>query len=146
MTRLALDAAGLRRRGKDAAAARRMLARALVLEGQTRSAGARGAGMDRQTLRGWVHRYNERGLAGLANLPDTGAPPRKLTEAQEVAVAAWVRQGPTPERHKVVRWRRIDLRDKIGLFRTFGAVVGCIMQCIGEHEVDPDLLGHTSDV
>jgi transposase len=74
--------------------------------------------MDRQTLRDWVHRYNERGLDGLKNLPNPGAPPRKLTPAQEATVAEWVRQGPTLEEHNVVRWRLVDLRDAIE--RKFG--------------------------
>src|SRR5438270_1819339 len=50
-------------RCRDAKAARRMLALALVLEGGSRETAARAAGMDRQTLRDWVHRYNEEGLA-----------------------------------------------------------------------------------
>lgn len=121
ITRTELDAAGLRAaaaRSKDAAAARRMLALALVLEGCTRTEAARGAGMDRQTLRDWVHRYNEAGLVGLYNKPNPGAPPRKLTAEQEARVAQWVRQGPTPEQHKVARWRLVDLRDEIA--RQFG--------------------------
>jgi transposase len=68
ITRTELDAAGLREaagRSRDAAAARRMLALALVLEGHTRTDAARAAGMDRQTLRDWVHRYNAEGLEGL---------------------------------------------------------------------------------
>jgi transposase len=69
-------------------------------------------------LRDWVHRYNERGVEGLKNLPERRSPPRKLTAAQEAAVAAWVRQGPTLEEHKVIRWRLIDLRDEIA--RQFG--------------------------
>ena len=48
-------------------AARRMLAIALVLEGVGPDEAARSCGMDRQTLRDWVHRYNAEGLAGLAN-------------------------------------------------------------------------------
>jgi len=32
-----------------------------------------------------------------------------------------VRQGPAPERHKVVRWRLIDLRDEIA--REFGVLM-----------------------
>jgi len=40
-------------RVKDAAAARHMLALALVLEGRNRTEAARAAGMDRQTLRDW---------------------------------------------------------------------------------------------
>jgi transposase len=68
--------------------------------------------MDRQTLRDWVHRYNDSGLAGLENRPNPGRPPRKLTPEQEAAVAEWVRQGPPPE-SKLVRWRLLDLRDEI---------------------------------
>lgn len=66
------DAASLRRaasRSRDADAARRMLAPALMLEGASRADAARAAGMDRQTLRDWVHRYNAEGLAGLSARP-----------------------------------------------------------------------------
>src|SRR3954453_15094496 len=56
-------------RGREGAprggAAGRMLGRALVLEGASGEEAARAAGMDRQTLRDWVHRYNAEGLAGL---------------------------------------------------------------------------------
>ena len=65
ITRLELSAGDLRQEAKrcqDAAAARRMLALALVLEGHAREEAARHAGMDRQTLRDWVHRYNAEGL------------------------------------------------------------------------------------
>jgi transposase len=105
-------------RCNDSSMARRALALAMVLEGKSRSEAARSAGMDRQTLRDWVHRYNELGLDGLRNRPNLGAPPRKLAAEQEQQVAAWVRQGPDPERHKVVRWRLVDLRDEIS--RKFG--------------------------
>ena len=121
ITRGDLSASDLRRvagRCVDSALARRALALALVLEGKSRLEAARSAGMDRQTLRDWVHRYNELGLDGLRNRPNRGAPPRKLAAAQEQQVAAWVRQGPDRERHKVVRWRLIDLRDEIA--RKFG--------------------------
>jgi transposase len=37
-----------------------------------RASAARLAGMDRQTLRGWVHRYNAEGIAGLSNRPLPG--------------------------------------------------------------------------
>jgi transposase len=116
ITRNDLSASDLRQaaaRCGDSAQARRALALALVLEGKSRTEAARSAGMDRQTLRDWVHRYNETGLEGLRNRPNSGAPPRKLATEQEQLVAAWVRQGPDPERHKVVRWRLIDLRDEI---------------------------------
>jgi transposase len=51
----------------DAAKTRRLLAIAMVLEGTSRLDAARQTGMDRQTLRDWVHRYNERGVDGLAS-------------------------------------------------------------------------------
>jgi transposase len=121
ITRTDLGSRGLRlaaARSHDAAAARRMLALALVLEGHNRTEAARAAGMDRQTLRDWVHRYNAEGLEGLKNRPERGAPSRKLTSEQEAAVVAWVRQGPTLAEHTVIRWRLVDLRDEIA--RQFG--------------------------
>ena len=121
ITRTGLDAAGFRRaaaREKDAAASRRMLALALVLEGRTRTEAAQAAGMDRQTLRDWVHRYNEAGLAGLTNRAGARGRRRKLTAAQEATFAAWVREGPKPDVHKVVRWRCRDLQGEIA--RHFG--------------------------
>jgi transposase len=41
-----------------------MLALALVLEGKSRKEAAESCGMDRQTLRDWVIRYNAEGLPG----------------------------------------------------------------------------------
>src|SRR3954451_19273940 len=111
VTRRELDAGGLRReaaRCRDARAARRMLALALVLEGASREEAARAAGMDRQTLPDWVHRYNAEGLPGLRDRPRSGRRPR-LTPAQEAELATAVEQGPDPDRDGVVRWRRIDL-------------------------------------
>ena len=97
ITRTGLDAAGFRReaaREKDAAASRRMLALALVQEGRTRTEAAQAAGMDRQTLRDWVHRYNETGLEGLKNRTGACGPRRKLTEEQEAEFAAEVPRRP----------------------------------------------------
>ena len=112
ITRDELDAAGLRRaacRAASAAAARRMLALALVLEGGSREAAARAAGMDRQTLRDWVHRYNAEGLAGLRDRRRPGPRPR-LTPEQAAELEGVVERGPDPDRDGVVRWRRVDLR------------------------------------
>ncbi len=75
ITRLELTPVELRReaaRTKDADAARRMLAMALLLDGQSRELAARQSGMERQTLRDWVHRYNAEGLAGLSDRPHGG--------------------------------------------------------------------------
>ena len=55
---------GFAARSRDAAQSRRLLALAMVLDGASRLEAARQAGMDRQTLRDWVHRYNEMGVDG----------------------------------------------------------------------------------
>jgi hypothetical protein len=49
----------------DGPQVRRLLAIALVLEGYSRTEAAELSGMDRQTLRDWVHRYNDEGIDGL---------------------------------------------------------------------------------
>jgi transposase len=112
VTRRELGAKDLRRearRCRDVAAARRMLALALVLEGHPREEAARHVGMDRQSLRDWVRRYNREGLAGLRDRHRSGRRPR-LTPEQTAELAAVVEQGPEPDRDGVVRWRRIDLQ------------------------------------
>ncbi|MGY3622459.1 transposase [Bradyrhizobium sp. USDA 10063] len=120
ITRLDLTAIELRkaaRKEKDGTVARRMLALALVLEGVDRKRAAESCGMDRQTLRDWVHRYNAEGLAGLRSIKPSG-PRSRLTAPQQAELAALVEAGPDPARHGVVRWRRVDLRDE--LQRRFG--------------------------
>ena len=64
--------------------------------------------MDRQTLRDWVHRFNEEGPEGLINRPGAGRP-RLLNETQMGELARIVEVGPDPASDGVVRWRRIDL-------------------------------------
>jgi transposase len=105
---------------KDARPARRALAIAAVLEGASREDAARSMGMDRQTLRDWVHRYNDNGLDGLSNRHAPGRKP-VLTEEQEQALIEWVEAGPDLARDGVVRWRRVDLRDRI--LRAFGVTL-----------------------
>ena len=112
VTRKELGAVELRReagRCRDARAARRMLALALVLEGASREEAARAAGMDRQTRRDWVHRDNEEGLPGLHDRRRPG-PRSRLTPGQEAELATAVERGPDPERDGAVRWRRVDLQ------------------------------------
>ncbi len=75
----------------DAALARRRLALALVLDGHRREDAARLAGMERQTLRDWVHRTNAGGLAGLADR-HAGGVGRRLSAEQEAEVAQWMRR------------------------------------------------------
>ena len=49
------------RLAEDAGQVRRLLAIAAIYEGMSRAAAARLGGMDRQTLRDWVHRFNAAG-------------------------------------------------------------------------------------
>ena len=87
---------------------RRLLAIAMILEGHSRETAARFNGMDRQTLRDWVHRYNAEGVAGLSSRCSPGRPPT-LNEAQMAELRCMVLAGPDPDRNKVVRWRCVDL-------------------------------------
>lgn len=115
------DAAQLRalaKRVRDPRQIRRLLALAGVYDGMSRAAAARIGGMDRQTLRDWVHRFNEAGPAGLTNRLGAGRP-RQLSDAQMAELAAIVETGPDPAVDGVVRWRRIDLvhaiRERFGV-------------------------------
>ena len=104
-------AAELRRlatRTKDVAQARRLLAIAAILDGAPRAEAARIGGMDRQTLRDWVIRFNEHGPEGLINMISPGSPP-KLDEEHRAFLARVVEEGPIPAVHGVVRWRGCDL-------------------------------------
>jgi transposase-like protein len=84
------DLRGEARRCRDGAASRRMLALALVLEGSSREEAARHAGMDRQTLRDWVHRYNAEGLAGLRDRPRSGRKPRLIPATGSLDRRPWL--------------------------------------------------------
>ena len=95
-------------RAKDAAQARRLLAIAAVLDGASREEAAKIGGMDRQTLRDWVIRFNEQGADGLINIPSPGMPP-KLNAIHRAFLARIVEEGPIPAIHGVVRWRACDL-------------------------------------
>jgi transposase-like protein len=85
---------------------------AMVLDGVDRKSAAETCGMDRQTLRDWVHRYNAEGLRGLHDLKTPGPKP-KLTVEQQAELAKLVEAGPDPACHGVVRWRRVDSRDEL---------------------------------
>jgi putative transposase len=95
-------------RVKNAAQARRLLAIAAVLDGSSREQAAKIGGMDRQTLRDWVIRFNEQGPDGLVNKLSPGAP-GKLTDEHKAFLARLVEEGPIPAVHGVVRWRACDL-------------------------------------
>ncbi len=103
---------GLAAKSTDAPQVRRLLALALILEGQTRDEAAKQAGMDRQTLRDWVHRYNAGGVESLQSIR-VGGHPASLTPVQMAELKALTIEGPDPEKHGVVRWRCVDLRDEV---------------------------------
>jgi len=98
----------LAKRAKDAGQARRLLAIAAVLDGASREEAAKIGGMDRQTLRDWVIRFNEQGPEGLINKPSPGAP-GKLTDEHKAFLVRLIDEGPIPAIHGVVRWRACDL-------------------------------------
>jgi transposase len=106
-----VEAAALRRgarRERDGRVAARLIALANVLDGMSREAAARLAGMDRQTLRDWVIRFNTEGVDGLRDQPRSGRPVR-MTEGQQATLKAIVLRGPDPERDGVSAWRIVDL-------------------------------------
>tara|TARA_B100001971_G_C18175965_1_gene529935 strand:+ start:202 stop:726 length:525 start_codon:yes stop_codon:yes gene_type:complete len=96
------------RGGSRGRAAARAYAIANALEGMPRAAAARPVGMDRQSLRDAVVRYNAEGLEGLRDRPK-GHPPRRLTADEEAALAAVIIAGPDPEGDGVCAWTRADL-------------------------------------
>ncbi|TCS24087.1 transposase [Acidomonas methanolica] len=93
-------------RSRHATAARRRLALAAIRAGASRT--ARVGGMDRQTLRDWVHRFNAEGPDGLRDYQHAG-PACRLNAAQQAELKALVEAGPDRERDGVPRWRRVDL-------------------------------------
>ena len=106
------DLRAIASKSRDGAQVRRLLALASVLDGQSRTEAAIHAGMDRQTLRDWVHRYNAEGIEGLKSGHGPGKP-ALLTVEQMAELKATVLKGPDRERHGVVRWRCVDLRAEV---------------------------------
>jgi len=127
---------GLRRLAKgedDPRVARRLLAIGAALEGMSREAAARIAGMDRQMLRDWAIRYSRGGPAGLSGHCGDGRPCR-LTEGQQASLKAIVLRGPDPEVDGVSTWRLVDLCRMVR--QRFG--VGCDESGMGKllHRLD----------
>jgi len=120
-------------RTRDANQSRRLLSVAAVLDGMNRTEAARIGGMDRQTLRDWVHRFNARGPDGVLDSWSKGPEPR-LSEEQRAEIAELVETGPDRAMHGVVRWRRIDLQRVI--LERFGVAyhertVGKLLRALG---------------
>ena len=123
----------LARRSKDVSQSRRLLSLAAVRDGMDRAAAAKIGGMDRQTLRDWVHRFNASGPEGLIDNRTEGPKPR-LSEEQLAQLAKIVEAGSDREKDGVVRWRRVDLKRVIA--ERFGVdfhprSVGKLLQKLG---------------
>ena len=86
---------------------RRRLAIADGLCGMSRAEAAHSAGMDRLRLGDWVVRYNEHGVAGLADAWKGGRPPM-LTMAEQAELLAIVMAGRDPERDGLCAFTRDD--------------------------------------
>ncbi len=113
VSRLDHSASELRGLARSAAGAVacRILAIAHVLDGASRAEAASACGMDRQTLRDWVHRFNKEGLEGLADKARPGRSPA-LSGEQMMELKQIVLAGPALARDGVVRWRCCDLRGR----------------------------------
>lgn len=99
----------LAKQSQDSNQSRRLLSLAAVLDGMSRDDAARIGGMDRQTLRDWVHRFNLAGPDGLLDAWTSGPTPRLSLEKMS-ELAALVETGPDRQADGVVRWRRVDLK------------------------------------
>lgn len=130
------DAAGVRAlaaASKNAHQSRRLLSIAAIYDGMNRTAAAKIGGMDRQTLRDWVHHFNADGPQGLIDHWAKGPTP-KLSAAQTAEFAQIVDKGPDPAVDGVVRWRRADLQRLLAA--RFGVVfceryVGTLLKQLG---------------
>ena len=112
----------LARRTKDVAQARRLLAIAAVLDGASRAEAAKTGGMDRQTLRDWVIRFNEQGPDGLTNIPSPGVPPKLDAGTGLSLVASWrraqSRQSTASCAGAPATWSRCCMRSSASRYRT----------------------------
>ena len=88
--------------------AQRMLAITNALDGMSRADAARAAGIERQSLRDAVVRFNAEGLAGLIDRPSGGRPER-LSEAEQAVLVNHILRGPDPERGQPSSWTLPDL-------------------------------------
>jgi transposase len=121
----------------DGAQVRRVLALALVLDGGPRSEAAAPNGMDRQTLRDWVPRYNADGMEGLNSRQPPGRVPA-LTKPPLAELRELVVKGPDPAKHDVVRWRCVDIQAEVaGRVSIDGHTVGKWLNRFGLTRLQP---------
>ena len=135
----AAELRGLAKRTRANSQSRRLLSLAAVLDGMNRTDAARIGGMDRQTLRDWVHRFNQQGPDGLRDIHSGGVEPR-LSPEQMAELAVIVEAGPDREKDGVVRWRRVDLQRMVKeRFRVefCERYIGTLLRRLGFSHVSP---------
>src|SRR4051794_10929207 len=92
---------------RNANQSRRLLSLAAVLDGMNRTEAARIGGMDRQTLRDWVHRFNGHGPEGLLDSWSKGPEPRLSHRGRLRRLAQAHRPAPN---HHIDRLARMGTR------------------------------------
>ena len=121
------------KRERDTRVARRILGIAAALDGMSREDAARAAGMDRQTLRDWVLRYNEHGLDGLLDQPRSGRP-SKLAREEKAELLQIVLGGSEPDVSGISAFTRDDLAaicaEKFGV-ALHATSIGRILRALG---------------
>lgn len=113
---------GLAKRAKDANQNRRLLSLAAAPDRMDRGAAAKISGMDRQTLRDGVHRFNAAGPDGLLDHWTNGPMPR-LKPEQLAELAAIAEAGPDRKRDGVARWPWVDLERIIAALKKLADVL-----------------------
>jgi len=111
----------------------------MVLDGHSRLLAAQAGGMDRQTLRDWVHRYNEHGIEGLRDIRNKGRAPA-LSAEQMQELKGLVLAGPDLAKDGVVRWRCVDLRAQIKVrfaVELHESTVGKLLHKLGMTRLQP---------
>ncbi len=104
----AAELRALARRSKNVNRSRRLLSLAAIGDGMDRCEAARIGGLDRQTLRDWVHRFNGSGLEGLV---DNWTVPSLVFRRSN-----WLSSRRSSRPARIVRrpgsscWRRLDLK------------------------------------
>jgi transposase len=106
------DLRRLARGERDGRVSRRLLAIANALEGMSRAQAARLAGMDRQTLRDWVIRYNDAGVEGLGDRWGAGRPVA-VSEGELAVVKAKILEASCRSGDAATPLRIVDVADLI---------------------------------
>ena len=105
----AAELRSLARRSKNVNQSRRLLSLAAVRDGMDRGSAAKIGGMDRQTLRDWVHRWQGR-VQRASSTTGRRVPSHVFRRSNGLSSRRSSRRVRIVEKDGVVRWRRIDLK------------------------------------